>query len=589
MSSRTSRTCSQLLVNYISPKFILLELGAIAILIIITTLVNWKIIKHGVIFESHDLQYHIKWLQHFSKQLSEGILYPRWLSGTNYGYGSPTFVFYPPLVYYIGSFFKFIGLNAERTTVTLFSLAVFLSSFNFYLFGRNKWNRIASILGAVTYIVFPYIAYNIYNRGALAEAWALVFVPLGLLLTKKAIIQPKWNPILAILFAFLALTHVPSLLLYTIFWFAYIIFSAFKYPIKNILLILFSAAVGFGLASVYLLPAILEKSLVGIAAMKGVKGGFLNNLIGLQADNNTKGHIRSFFTYGLFSGTLFSTAALYIYRDHTKRLKETLCWIAFFLANLFLMSYLSVPVWQTSSILQMVQFPWRLLGLLSFIIASLLSLVTNGVLESKNPLQKMLFLGLIISILFWNMRYTYILSLRYSGFNNPGNLTSAEVKESRKNESFQLIKTALFDPYTNKLKDAHEYYPLLPKTGLPAKKPVIGQPRVSVIKGDTLVKIKRWSSYQRIFNLEAKESSSIRVRTYYYPAWHLYINNQLYPIKISDDGTIKFELKAGSYQANLVYGWTRALILGMITSSLSLILLIIWGYVIYKKINSNVE
>ncbi|MGB3694744.1 MAG: hypothetical protein WA999_18690, partial [Spirulinaceae cyanobacterium] len=271
---------------------------------------------------------------------------------------------------------------------------------------------------------------------------------------------------------------------------------------------------------------------------------------------------------------------LYIYRTHTKHFKETLCWITFFLTSLFLMTYLSVPVWQMSSTLQMVQFPWRLLGLLSFCIAGLLSMVANSIFSHKKHFsQKLLLSGLIIGLLLLNGRYSYILSLRYSGFNNPGDLTSAKVKESWKTKSFQLVETGIFDPYTNKLKDAYEYYPLLSKTGLPAQEPVIGQPRIFVTKGDAAVKIKRWGSYRRIFNLEVKDSSIIRVKTYYYPAWHLYINNQLHPIKVSDDGTIKFELQAGSYQAKLVYGWTRALILGTIVSSLSLILLVIWVYI----------
>lgn len=98
----------------------LLEASLFLLLALVAITINQKMIRDGVIFESYDIRYHINWLQHFSKQFSEGILYPRWLAGDNYGYGSPTFVFYPPLVYYLGSLLKISGLNAEQTIITLF-------------------------------------------------------------------------------------------------------------------------------------------------------------------------------------------------------------------------------------------------------------------------------------------------------------------------------------------------------------------------------------------------------------------------------------------------------------------------------------
>ncbi|NJM86378.1 MAG: hypothetical protein HC847_03335 [Hydrococcus sp. RU_2_2] len=199
-------------------------------------------------------------MQHFSKQIAEGIWYPRWLAGTNYGYGSPDFVFYPPLVYYLGSFLRLSGLDIQKTIATLFLLASLGSGFSFYLYGRTKWGKITSYLGALAYMTSPYLVLNIYTRGALAEAFALIWIPLGLLLTDKAIAQPRWRVILAIFFGILALTHMPSLLVYLIFWLGYTLcFLLFRHSWKAVVTTLCSAIVGLGTISFLFTPCIVRK------------------------------------------------------------------------------------------------------------------------------------------------------------------------------------------------------------------------------------------------------------------------------------------------------------------------------------------
>src|SRR4030042_1282763 len=52
----------------------------------------------------HDTGFHIFQSFQFLQGLENGSLYPRWAADANNGYGSPNFIFYSPLTYYLMSF-----------------------------------------------------------------------------------------------------------------------------------------------------------------------------------------------------------------------------------------------------------------------------------------------------------------------------------------------------------------------------------------------------------------------------------------------------------------------------------------------------
>ena len=257
----------------------LLDIVLVVILILATIILNWRMIRHGLNGMT-DMRWHIAWLQHFSQQLKEGILYPQWLAGTNYGYGSPTFVFYPPLVYYLGSLIKFSGFKIESTLIILYSLSLFLAGFNFYLFGRNRWGKIAALIGAFAYMSAPYIAYNLYWVASLSVAYAIALIPLGWWLTDIALVRPRWKIAIAIFWAIFALTHLPNLLLCGLVWLFYTLFFLFDHSWKNVVSTILFAGIGLGVASFFLIPAIMEQPLVNIASMKSVIGDITNGIFG---------------------------------------------------------------------------------------------------------------------------------------------------------------------------------------------------------------------------------------------------------------------------------------------------------------------
>ena len=558
-------------------KIFYIDIIFIILLICATIILNLVMIRDGLNGMT-DMKWHLTWLQHFYKELTEGIWYPRWLSGTNYGYGSPTFVFYPPLVYYLGSLFKFIGLSTENTVTLLFSLALFLSGFNFYLFGRNYWGKLPSFVGALFYMSTPYLAFDIYYRSGLASIFVQAWIPLLLLTTRKTLVNQKISIGLAISWLLIALTHTVSLLLCAIIYCFYILLLLPEKGFKNILNLILSTIFGWWLSSIYSIPVILEKSFVNINILKDVLGSFRYSLIGtglpiFPVNLQELVNIPYIFIHQCLSVITLGVIVLFSTKDNNTLKYDAILWLVIAIILAFLISGLSEFIWESSSILQMAQFPWRFLQFFSVIGAIMCTLALKTAIDTKFSI-KLLTILFVLVLMLANLRYGYQLSRSFITLNYSG---------KGKTEHLNYIRTILKSPYNNNLRDVPEYRPLLDELALNPPKPIPNQPKLSVLKGEASIDVQKWFSYLREFTVNANMSSRIRIRTYYYPGWHLYVDNHLYPINKHIDGTITFDIPSGTYFIKLIYQKTTAFILGITVSIISFIFLLTYHTFLFNK------
>lgn len=167
----------------------------------------------------HDIYHHLIFSYHFSEQLLQGELYPRWLTHMNGGFGSPTFFFYPPLPYYLTALFSWIPEHNLLGCTPLglsISLALILSGMSAYYWLRELTTTRYALGLAMLYMVLPYhLLIDLYVRFSFAEFWSFAWMPLILYCSKRVSRDEPHGVVgLGISLALLITTHLPTFLIF---------------------------------------------------------------------------------------------------------------------------------------------------------------------------------------------------------------------------------------------------------------------------------------------------------------------------------------------------------------------------------------
>ncbi|MEG3440276.1 6-pyruvoyl-tetrahydropterin synthase-related protein [Pannus brasiliensis CCIBt3594] len=575
----------------ISPKA--WEIGAVIVILLMALVINARMLRYGLTGLG-DLRWHITWIQHFSHQIAEGILYPRWLAGTNFGYGSPTFVFYPPLVYYIGSVFQLLGFGIEGTMSAVFTLAVVLSGLSFYVYGRSKWNRAAALGGALFYMTTPYL-FGILGGGALASLFGFAWIPIGVWTIDRAIDRPRWRVGLAFLWMLVALTHTPSLLIYAIAGGLYTLIAGWRKSPRTAIETLVFMALGLAMAGFYLLPAVLEQRFTSVEYIIDFSPYYLH-FFELLRENFREPFFRELSIFATLAAI-----ALFLNREKPDRKWQVIGALVAMGVTLFLLSDWSSWIWQASSLLRKLERPPRIIVILYFAAAALYTMAIDALLQKRRA-WKFFVLTLIALTILFNLRV---------GLQSLATAPALHSPTQGKVFIREWLEIMLRDPFSDKLVDVPEYRPPIPPRGdyppftrerysdsgipltsaedrarIPLPVPEIGQPRVSLIDGRARFEIEKWDSYFRRLKVEATTPATLRVRLFYYPAWRLSVNGQSRPLEKADDGTVLVKVEPGTSTVELSYGLTDALIAGIAIAFGSLSIVLGYGFFLWKKTRS---
>jgi uncharacterized membrane protein len=122
---------------------------------------------------------HLFWNSFWSEQVKSGDLFPKWHAQGYGGYGNAAFLFYPPLLRYVGLPYYLLGFSpivALRLTVLTILIINIISSSTLaiYLLKRRSFLYYQLI---IILAINPYLFYCLFWRGALAECLAIALMP----------------------------------------------------------------------------------------------------------------------------------------------------------------------------------------------------------------------------------------------------------------------------------------------------------------------------------------------------------------------------------------------------------------------------
>ncbi len=334
----------------------------------------------------------IKQLQFF-----KGV-YPGYFNGYGYANG----LFYPDIFLYIPAILTAIGLNVITSYKILLIIINFFSILSIYISikGISK-NKYASILGSIIYAFASYRLVDMYERAALGETMAFIFVPLIIYGIYEIIFKNKKKfYILAIGMTGLILSHIVSTYIVGIIL-AIICLINIKKLIKEkrILYLALAAIITLLLTSFFLLPMIEQmlsqtfnySNTTNISEFELSKRTVPIYLLFVEIPNLTKA---LFNKYWVPSGIGIIFVYLIYKKIKQKETKETFINQTYIISVVTLLLTTLTPFWNISIIKKLmypIQFPWRL-----YLIPTVLLTISGSILISKTTESKRILKNIFI-------------------------------------------------------------------------------------------------------------------------------------------------------------------------------------------------
>lgn len=316
----------------------------------------WNLLRPGF-YTSHDGEWMAIRLTAFHQELRSGQIPVRWLSRLNHGYGYPVINFLYPLPFYLAEPFYILTKNPTLAIKFIMILSVFSAIIGQWVL-LKKLGNITAMTGALIYIYAPYFAYNIYQRGSIGEILAMSLVPWLF----WALVKNKFS-IASLLLAALILAHniVAALFLPVIL--IYIIYKIYKnynnYQSAILFLIL-----ALGLSAFFWLPAIYEYRFIRASIVS--TSDFYNEYLSFNQAFVRSGPITAIMSGGL---------------------------------SVVMLTNISQPFWDLFKSWQIIQFPWRLLSVFSFMSSISLSYFIRYV-RHRSKIIAIIFSGSLIILTF---------------------------------------------------------------------------------------------------------------------------------------------------------------------------------------------
>jgi hypothetical protein len=535
------------------------KLIVFSVLVACTIFASWPMLLDGW-FTSHDFFAHNYRFFAVLHEMRNGDFYPRWLSLALYGKGLPDLNFYSPAFYLWIAWLRMVGLTLtvalKLTCIVLF----FVGALGIYQWLKKYTDTAGALISATLYLFIPYHFLDLYVRGALPEFAALALLPwlfhsIDLSFTN----EERYRGVVgvSVFSAALILTH--HLTTVMTIPFAAIYFGWHASTTRGARKMIFAALgpiIGAGLSAFYWLPAVTE--LRYLKYFKDPISVFDHFVYPHQWFNtvwNFGGSVpgpmdEMSFQIGtvLLCAVMLTTLVLPFMKKEITRFALLLLFLG--LSGLFFTSEYSSFAFKIIYPFQLVQFPWRFLGLATLFFAAFCGFLTCA-LEGRRKPYRWLLLGVVVT----------------------GSLIFSIDQRTVASRSIVDVDESL-EKYI-KLGGSHVALEFLPKwANFDLNRELPPTPWVL-------------PSHQKYENFEIKNSfisfdmnayspSYVVIPRFYFPGWNLTINDIPVNIQIDKTGFIAYSISAGNHHVRLWFGTTQSRVAGWAISLVSTLIILIF-------------
>ena len=535
------------------------------------------IFNHGVIL-GHDSLTHMFRIVSLSQNINHGNIFAK--IGYNYinGFGYGTGIFYPHINLYFPALIYSLTKNVSIAIKGYIYLNTFISSLIMYIFLKRKVKKNSALVGSLIYVLSPYCYVQSIFRGAIGEMSVFLSLPLIFLGLDKISKREKYGNLLLIIGGILTVqSHIISSIYVSLFTILYLIINHKIYLKKNIIIDIIKSIFAIILLSLYFIVPFLEHYYIGGYNILNSAGNPSSSIVyfsqlffhsGVNYGNVDGYDISEEMSFVIgYIIVLLNICFPYVYRL-LKRKNEHIETLSFLFIGILGIFMMCCPiVWGHFEILDIIQFPWRILSYIIFFLTVSGTIVFNKF--KYNSKSFLLVLCLILAVSFIQLN-PYI--------NNTPNMAYLDF-DLKKITSMQLLdkeNTYLFKA----LGGANDYLPVETDINY-----IIDRGNNLIAKDDKIIiaekfKLKNGSLST---NIKINEDSIIELPFIYYLGYDIKLNEKSIKYYKNENGFIEIFLKKNSIgKLSVVYKGTFLDIIAEHISIFSFVLLIVY-YLLKKK------
>jgi hypothetical protein len=532
-----------------------------------------------------DFDFHLQnWLE-VAQSWRHGVVNPHWAASANFLAGEPRFVFYPPLSRFLGAALGCV-LPWTWTPLAFTLLCLLGAAWSLRAMAREWAGDDNAALAACLYVLNPYMMFVVYERAAMAELLAAVWMPLLVLYGLRQ--AQAWRP-LALTVAALWLTDAPAAVMGCYLLAGLVAVAAVRERSGRLVgRAACAVALGLGLAGFWLIPAVYEQRWVQIGEAIGplmrVEDSFLFGIVKAPAGASPDDlfaihyHNQVLRTASWIAVVLILASAVAAWRSWRRKSPPWLPLTAAGAAMTALQFRWSDVVWRVMPKLAYLQFPWRWMLPLGVVFAGLTALA----LRPEPPTRRAMAVRALVALVLVAGMAAVSSAFFWQACDDEDNI-AAQI------ETFHESGFEGTDEYTLKGVDLDEEEgiaqgdedtgPLtvltVPETGAEGVRPAGTNARQIAAH----VRIQRWNSEHRIVEVTSPEAGFAVFRLMDYPAWRVTRNGVKITPQRRSDGWMAVPVEAGANAVEVRWRTTGDQWAGLWVSLGTLVVILAWNWI----------